>query len=100
MPKIAHIANLWSLVNHPSPTRQWSLKRKIDAIAAAGFDGITTRLTPDHRRFAEAADLKHLLGFISSDDPEAFTGLIRAQKEAGALHINVQMDNHDTPPAL
>jgi len=100
MPQIAHIANLWSLVNHPSPARQWSLKRKIRAIAAAGFDGITTRLTPEHRRFAEQVGLKHLLGFISSDDPAEFVALIRAQKEAGAIHINVQMDNHDTTPAV
>src|ERR1019366_6139296 len=41
-----------------------------------------------------------LLGFISSDDPGEFAARIRAQKEGGAVHINVQMDNHDTPPAL
>ena len=35
---IAHIANLWSLVRHPSPKTEWSLERKIKAVADAGFD--------------------------------------------------------------
>jgi len=69
-------------------------------VAAAGFDGIATRLTPTHRHLAEAAGLRHLLGFISSDDPAEFSALIREQKEAGAIYINVQMDNYDTPPAV
>lgn len=100
MPHLAHIANLWSLVGHPSVTNEWSLEKKIHAIAAAGFDGITTRLTPDHKRFADTAGLRHLLGFISTNDPAEFADRIREQKDAGAIHINVQMDNHDTPPAL
>jgi len=100
VPRLAHIANLWSLLGHPTPAREWSLKRKIKAVAAAGFDGLATRLTPAHRHLAEAAGLRHLLGFISSDDPAEFSALIREQKEAGAIFINVQMDNHDTPPAV
>jgi hypothetical protein len=100
MPTISHIANLWSLVGHPSTAREWSLERKVRAVAAAGFDGITTALTPDHRRFAERFGLRDLIGFISSSSPEDFPRLLREQKEAGAVHINVQMDDHDTPPAL
>ena len=99
MPHIAHIANLWSLARHPAPNREWSLERKIKAIAAAGFDGLTTAVTPEHRRLADRHGLRHLLGFISSDDPAEFPRLIRGQKEGGAVHINVQLDNHDTPPA-
>jgi hypothetical protein len=100
MPSIAHIANLWSLVGHPSPTREWSLERKIRAVSAAGFDGLTTALTPEHRRLAERHGLRHLLGFISSSEPDDFARCLREQKEAGAEHINVQMDDHDTPPAV
>src|ERR1043165_374787 len=97
---IAHIANLWSLVQHPSPEREWSLEKKINAVAAAGFDGITAALTPEHRRLAEKAGLEHLLGFISSSNPDDFARMVREQKEGGAVHINVQMDDHDTPPAV
>jgi hypothetical protein len=100
MPRIAHIAAQWSLLDHPSPGRPWSLERKIRAVAEAGFDGITATLTPEHRRLAAKHGLSHLLGFISSDDPGEFAQRIREQKEGGAVHINVQMDNHDTPPAV
>lgn len=100
MPHIAHIANLWSLVRHPSAESEWPLEKKIKAVVAAGFDGITTALTPEHRRLAEKYELRHLLGFISTQNPADFSRLIADQKEAGAVHINVQLDDHDTPPAL
>lgn len=100
MPTIAHIANLWTLVEHPTPKTEWSLERKIKAVAAAGFDGITTQLTPEHRRLAEKHGLTHLVGFVSSSDPDEFATRLREQKEGGAVHINVQMDDHDTPPAV
>jgi len=98
--KIIWIANLWTLVHHPSPRREWSLEQKIRAIAAAGFDGITTSLEPGQRRLAEKHGLKHLIGYIASSNPGDFAQRIREQKEAGAAHINVQMDSHDTPPAV
>ena len=100
MPQIAHIANLWSLMRHPSKEREWSLDRKIRAVAEAGFDGFTTGLTPEHKRLADKYGLKHVLGFVSSSKPEEFSGLIQKQKDAGAVQINVQLDDHDTPPAL
>lgn len=87
-------------MGHPSPTKEWSLERKIRAVADAGFDGIAARLTPEHRRLAEKHGLKHLLGYISSSTPREFAEAIRAQKEGGAVHINVQMDDHSTPPTI
>jgi hypothetical protein len=100
MPQIAHIANLWSLVQHPSKEREWSLERKIRAVKEAGFDGFTTGLTPEHKRLADKYGLKHVLGFVSSSNPDNFVELLRKQKEAGAVQVNVQLDDHDTPPAL
>ncbi len=102
MSSIAHIANLWSLVQYPSAAKEWSLEKKIKAVAAAGFDGITTGLTPEHKRLADKYGLKHVLGFVStsSGDPKDFAERIRSQKAAGAVQINVQLDDHDTPPAV
>ena len=100
MPEIAHIAALWSLDGYPSVKKPWTLARKFKAIAAAGFDGATTVLAPEHRRLADKVGLRHLAGFISSDDPSEFAAKVRSQKEGGAVQINVQMDNHDTPPAV
>jgi hypothetical protein len=98
VPKLAHIAALWSLDRHAPGKKEWTLERKLRAVAAAGFDGAAGLLTPEHRRLAEKAGLEHLLGYISSDKPAEFAAKVRAQKEGGAVHINVQMDNHDTPP--
>ncbi len=98
MPELAHIAALWSLDGYPLEKKQWTLARKFRAIAAAGFDGAAGLLTPEHRRLADRAGLEHLLGYISSDDSREFAEKIRSQKAGGAVHINVQMDNHDTPP--
>lgn len=100
MPKIAHIAALWSQVGHPSTTREWSLARKIQAVAEARFEGFTARLTAEHRRLAEKHGLVQLVGFISSSDPKEFATLLRAQKDGGAVHVNVQLDDDDTPPTL
>ena len=97
---VAHIANLWTLAGHPTPAREWSLERKIRACADAGFDGLTTALTPEHRRLAGKHGLRHLLCFVSSSNPDDFARLLREQKEGGAVHINVQLDDPDTPPAV
>jgi hypothetical protein len=100
MPSISHIGALWSLDGYPSRAGEWPLERKLRAIAAAGFDGASGALTPAHRRLADRAGLRHLLGYIRSDDPGEFAAKIRAQKIGGAVHINVQMGMHDTPPAV
>jgi len=100
VPKISHIAALWSLTDYPSSSRSASLDSKFRAIAASGFGGAAGSLTPEHRRLADKHGLEHLLGYISSDNPSEFAEKIRQQKEGGAVHINVQMDNHDTPPSV
>jgi hypothetical protein len=100
MSQIVYIANLWSLTEHPSARREWTLERKIKAVAVAKFDGITTRLTPEHRRLADKHGLGHLIGYISSSEPAEFGRLVQEQKAAGAVRINVQLDDHDTPPRV
>lgn len=100
MSKIAHIANLWTLVGHPTKRREWSLEKKIAAVAEAGFDGITTSLTPEMSALAEKNGMLHKLGFISTSDPKSFPDMIQAQKDAGAVQINVQLDDDFTKPTV
>src|SRR4051812_568269 len=100
MSRIVHIATLWSLMGHPSRPREWSMERKIAAIADAGFDGFISGLTPNHRALADKYGLEHLVGFISSSAPEEFSHLVQRQKDGGARLINVQLDDDDTPPAV
>ncbi|MGA2017332.1 MAG: xylose isomerase [Opitutaceae bacterium] len=95
-PRLRLIANLWSLWDYPSASREWSLERKVAAVKDAGFDGFSSALDREHGRLA----VKHGLctvGYISSDDPAEFRRLIRKNMDGGALRINVQLGNHDTP---
>jgi hypothetical protein len=95
-PRLHLIANLWTLWDHPSARREWSLERKIAAIKDAGFDGFTFRLDREHSRLAQ----KHRLltiGFVSTANPAEFSTLIRKNIDGGARRINVQLGDHDTP---
>jgi hypothetical protein len=95
-PILRHIANLWTLVWHPSKGREWALERKLRAVKDAGFDGFTAQLTPLHAKLADKLGLLRV-GYFSSGNAREFSTLLRQQKGAGAVHINVQLADHDTP---
>ena len=96
LPRLRHVANLWTLVWHPSKKREWSLERKLRAVKAAGFDGFTTQLTAEHKRWADKLGLI-CVGYFAASNAAKFAGLLRQQKAAGAHHINVHLGQHDTP---
>lgn len=95
-PVLRHIANLWTLVWHPAKAREWPLELKLRAVKDAGFDGFTAQLTPQHAKLADKLGLRRV-GYFSSNNPREFAALLRSQREAGALHVNVQLGDHDTP---
>ena len=95
-PVLRHVVNLWTLVWHPTKAREWTLERKLHAVKDAGFDGFTTQLTQQHAKLADKLGLIRV-GYFSSSDPGKFASLLRSQKAAGALHVNVQLGDHDTP---
>ena len=97
-PVLRHIANLWTLVGHPTKAREWTLERKLHAVKEAGFDGFTTQLTPQHAKLADRLGLMRV-GYFASANTREFRQLLLSQKECGALHINVQLGDHDTPAA-
>jgi hypothetical protein len=95
-PALRHIANLWTLLGHPTPESEWRLEQKLQAIKEAGFDGVC---------WAGSAELqegcrKHGLIFVggmSSGKAEEFPGLLGDLKKFGAHHVNVQLADEDTP---
>ncbi len=95
-PRLRLIANLWSLWDYPSAAREWSLERKVAAVAEAGFDGFSGALDPEHLRLAQKYKLCGV-GYISSSKPSEFRDKIKANRDGGALRINVQLGDHDTP---
>jgi len=90
-----HIANLWSLREYPTAEQPWSIDQQLDAVKAAGFHGVTGRITTATGTAARERGLI-IVGYISSSDPEEFGRLLEIQKSAGARHINVQLGDHDT----
>ena len=95
-PRIRFIANLWTLVGHPSPEAEWSLAEKVKAIKEAGFDGVNHRGRPELKKLLDQYGLE-FSGLFDADDPAEYAALIRAQLECGSTTINVQLCDHDTP---
>ncbi|MGH7953117.1 MAG: sugar phosphate isomerase/epimerase family protein [Limisphaerales bacterium] len=89
-PILRHIANLWTLVGHPSPKRGWTLEKKLRAIKRAEFDGVCWAGSSELRDGCK----KHGLIFVSgmaSGNAKEFTKLLADLKKFGAYHVNVQL---------
>lgn len=88
-------ASLWSLRQYPSPSREWSWAKKFSAIGAAGFDGI---FAPPLPFVAERGSLRYL-AVTSLGDRRKVAPALRAAKAHGALAIDIQLADFDTPLA-
>jgi hypothetical protein len=100
-PVLRHIANLWTLVQHPSKEAEWPLEQKLRAIKEAGFDGVCWAGSPELREGTKRYGLI-FIGGMSSGQAAEFPRLLQEQKDAGAHHVNVQLADEDTltPEAL
>ncbi|MEC9054004.1 MAG: xylose isomerase [Verrucomicrobiota bacterium] len=96
--EIRFIANLWTLVEHPSASGEWTLSEKVAAVRDAGFDGINDRGSEELRVLLDEHGLE-FSGLFDANDPAGYADLIRAQVECGSSTINVQLCDHDTPVA-
>jgi hypothetical protein len=100
-PVLHHIANLWTLMQHPTPTMEWTLEQKLDAIVDSGFDGVCWAGSPE---LAEGLERRNLIfvGGMASGLQSDFPQLLGDLKFFGAHHVNVQLasDNALTPEAL
>ncbi len=97
-PVLYHIANLWTICDYPTAKKEWPLERKLVAVKKAGFDGFGTLPGKEHARLAEKLGLK-IVGYFASGKVSKFRDLILQNVDAGAVHINVQLADHDTPVA-
>ena len=95
-PILRHIANLWTLMEHP-----WSLDEKLRAFKDAGFDGVCWSGNPELRAGCEKHGLI-FVGGMASGNAADFSRLLQEQRDCGALQVNVQLaaDGTLTPEAL
>ncbi|HEV2578118.1 MAG TPA: hypothetical protein VGU25_12990 [Acidobacteriaceae bacterium] len=100
-PTLRHVANLWTLMQHPSPEREWTLEEKLEAIQDAGFDAVCWAPS---RALTEGLQRRGLtfVGGVVTSDPAAFPAVLDELRDAGALHVNVQLGGDEmlTPEAL
>ncbi len=90
-PVLRHIANLWTLLEHP-----WTLDEKLRAFKDAGFDGVCWGGSPELRDGCAKHGLI-FVGGIGSGNAADFPRLLREQKDCGAVHFNVQLAHDETP---
>jgi hypothetical protein len=93
---LRHVANLWTLMQHPSRQREWTLNEKLDAIQAAGFDCVCWAPSPE---LTEGLKRRGLIfvGGMASGNVAAFPALLDELREAGTLHVNVQLGGDELP---
>lgn len=97
-PVLRHIANLWTLMGHPSTAAEWSLETKLHAIRDACFDGVCWAPVPGLKEGCQRLGLQ-FIGGMASGDPSAFHSLLHDLRDAGAIHVNVQLAADDIDPA-
>jgi sugar phosphate isomerase/epimerase len=100
-PVLRHIANLWTLMQHPSREGEWSLDQKLRAIKDAGFDGVCWAGSPELHEGTTRLGLI-FVGGMASGNATDFPRLLKDLKDTGAHHVNVQLASDDTltPEAL
>lgn len=97
-PELVLTANLWSLVGHPSPEKEWSMARKLEFLAAADFDAFSDNAVgkPDYPKLSADLGLRFAGAFDVAAKAE-MSGLIAAQLAVDTGPINCQLADHDTP---
>src|SRR6266404_1223238 len=95
-PHVVFIANLWTLVEHPSAATEWTLEQKFHAIKDAGFHGVNWKANAQITRLLKEFGLR-FSGMFDFPCQTEVSKLIHEQMVAGAETINVQLGDHDTP---
>lgn len=90
------IANLWTLMGHPHPAAEWTLDRKLDAIAEAGFDGVCWAPSEELTQGAQQRGLL-FVGGMASGDAAAFPQILADLHRSGTKDVNVQLAHDETP---
>ena len=97
-PQLHLIAAAWSLTNYPSAEKQWSWEKKVKAAKEAGFVGMSAGVVPELTQALRQHKMA-LVGGIDVGEVGEAEAKLRAFKDAGAVHVNVQLCDHDTPIA-
>ena len=90
------VANLWTLLGHPRPTREWPLERKLDAAAEAGFHAVTGDLDATACAAIRARGMEPIGWFWAHDVRQTRRDVARLA-DLGVTRATVFLCAHDTP---
>ena len=88
----------WSLRGYPTEKRPWSVETKVKKVKEAGFDGMSSGADPALGNALAKHGLE-LVGGVDVGSVKAAEPTLKRFKDAGAIHVNVQLCDHDTPTA-
>ena len=84
MSQLKHIATFWSLVQYPSPSKEWTVEQKIADAKQAGFDGVAAGAMPELPPVLKKYGML-VTGYISSGKPAEFATAIQAMPGTEAI---------------
>jgi len=96
-PVLKQFAGLWTMQQQPSAAREWSLDEKFKQAKKAGFDAIGSGINPEVAPLCEKYGLDYIAYIDSS--MKTYKDKLEAARTTKPSRINVQMCDHDTPPA-
>jgi hypothetical protein len=89
-PVLRQIANLWTLIEHPSREREWTLDEKLLSIRGSGFDGVGWGPSPELTEGAKRHGLVFVGGMATASAAE-LPHLLTDLKLSGTKQVNVQL---------
>jgi hypothetical protein len=96
-PVLKQFAGLWTMQNQPLGKKEWSGEEKFAHAKKAGFDAMGGGLDPNAMVLREKYGMDYVL-YIDAN-AKTFRERLEAAVEMKPARINVQMCDHDTPPA-
>ena len=96
-PVLKQFAGLWTLQQQPSAVKEWSLEEKFKQAKKAGFDAVGSGIRPGVVPLCEKYGLDYVAYIDSS--MKTYRDKLEAARAMKPVRINVQMCDHDTPPA-
>ena len=94
-PKLKLCAAEWTLRDHPSAAKEWSIDRKVKAAKEAGFVGLSAGAAPDIVQACSKYGIQ-LIGMIDISSVGEVESKLDRFKGSSATHVNVQLCDHDT----
>jgi hypothetical protein len=96
-PTLKFFAGLWTLREYPDQGREWTMPEKFAEVRRRGFEAIGGRFLPEAPELCARHGLEYIL-YIDADASNCEEQLRRAVAFQ-PKRINVQLCDHDTPPA-